>query len=270
MYLYILRILKYLSMVYTKMPLRTPKNGVINRSSESTVYVFKIMVSHQEFRPTSSKRVYRAALAISDRGFSDFLGDRLKAAGWEIMASSEPFDPGWRDVNLTLCDRVFLDFASFGFFHPRSFKGLYPLRKISQMALIIELNDSRLVNAIFDGYPEMSVICSNADAKLLDAAIQLFSLGHFYRPDPNYPQKISDTDGLENNLFSHFLGKLTPRETSVWLGIVEGLPNKTIARDRNISEATVKMHVRNLFDKLGVRSRLEAANLFQALTSSKN
>ena len=217
----------------------------------------------------NSEPVHRAALAIPNKRFSHFLTDRLQAAGWTIMARLSPFDPGWRNVDLTLCDRLFVDLLAFGYFHPRSYKGQYPLRSISQIAVVTGFIHSVLVNSIADGYPEISVISSKADAKLLDAAIHLFALGHFYRPDPNYHQQIDDTDGLENNLFSYFLGKLTPREASIWLGIVEGLPNKTIANDRNITEATVKMHVRNLFDKLEVRSRLEAANLFQVLTSSE-
>jgi len=52
---------------------------------------------------------------------------------------------------------------------------------------------------------------------------------------------------------------LTDREKEVLQGLAQGLANKLIARNLNITEATVKVHVKNLLKKLGFRSRLEAA-----------
>lgn len=52
---------------------------------------------------------------------------------------------------------------------------------------------------------------------------------------------------------------LTDREKEILQGLAQGLANKLIARNLNISEATVKVHVRNLLKKLGFHSRLEAA-----------
>jgi len=52
---------------------------------------------------------------------------------------------------------------------------------------------------------------------------------------------------------------LTDRETEILQGLAQGLSNKLIARNLNITEATVKVHVKNLLKKLGFRSRLEAA-----------
>jgi len=53
---------------------------------------------------------------------------------------------------------------------------------------------------------------------------------------------------------------LTPRELQVISTIVSGYSNKEIAREFSISEDTVKHHLTNIFDKLGVSSRLELAN----------
>jgi ATP/maltotriose-dependent transcriptional regulator MalT len=53
--------------------------------------------------------------------------------------------------------------------------------------------------------------------------------------------------------------ELSPRETEVYGLVAQGLSNKEIASSLFISEATVKVHVSRILEKLGVRSRTEAA-----------
>ena len=52
---------------------------------------------------------------------------------------------------------------------------------------------------------------------------------------------------------------LTKREMDILTTIVAGLSNKEIARKFALSEDTVKHHLTNIFDKVGVSSRLELA-----------
>jgi DNA-binding NarL/FixJ family response regulator len=52
---------------------------------------------------------------------------------------------------------------------------------------------------------------------------------------------------------------LTPREAQIVGAVVAGYPNKEIAKQFSISEDTVKHHLSNVFDKLGVSNRLELA-----------
>lgn len=52
---------------------------------------------------------------------------------------------------------------------------------------------------------------------------------------------------------------LTTRESEILQLIANGNSNKLIARELNISDGTVKVHVKNLLRKLKVHSRLEAA-----------
>jgi two-component system, NarL family, nitrate/nitrite response regulator NarL len=52
---------------------------------------------------------------------------------------------------------------------------------------------------------------------------------------------------------------LTPREMEMVQAVVSGYPNKEIAGKFSISEQTVKHHITNIFDKLGVYNRLELA-----------
>ena len=53
--------------------------------------------------------------------------------------------------------------------------------------------------------------------------------------------------------------KLTARELEVLRLLRDGLPNKTIARQLGIREATVKAHLSSAFQRLGVRDRTQAA-----------
>ena len=52
---------------------------------------------------------------------------------------------------------------------------------------------------------------------------------------------------------------LTPREEEVLRLIAAGVDNVAIGLELSISPHTVKQHVTNIFEKLGVRTRVEAA-----------
>lgn len=55
------------------------------------------------------------------------------------------------------------------------------------------------------------------------------------------------------------LNNLTNREYEILSLIAKGMSNKVIARELTISDGTVKVHVKHLLKKLGLRSRVEAA-----------
>lgn len=70
-------------------------------------------------------------------------------------------------------------------------------------------------------------------------------LAHALREDPR--PKDPDQAGL------------TEQEGRILEQIARGLSNKLIARELNIAEGTVKVHVKHLLRKLNLRSRVEAA-----------
>jgi len=53
--------------------------------------------------------------------------------------------------------------------------------------------------------------------------------------------------------------ELTPREIDILELVVEGKTNKEIAYKLNISENTVKIHLRNILEKLHLQNRIQAA-----------
>ena len=67
----------------------------------------------------------------------------------------------------------------------------------------------------------------------------------------------------ESNSFQARLARLTERETSVMQRVVSGLPNKLVADQLDISVRTVEVHRARVFDKMGVKSAVELANLMR-------
>lgn len=58
---------------------------------------------------------------------------------------------------------------------------------------------------------------------------------------------------------SNVLAKLTSREHEILKLIAKGMSNKLIARELDISDGTVKVHVKHVLKKLELNSRVEAA-----------
>lgn len=61
------------------------------------------------------------------------------------------------------------------------------------------------------------------------------------------------------------LDELTEREKAVMRLVVGGLPNKLVADQLDISVRTVEVHRARVFDKMGVKSAVELANLLRNL-----
>ncbi|MBL8629324.1 MAG: response regulator transcription factor [Rhodospirillaceae bacterium] len=55
--------------------------------------------------------------------------------------------------------------------------------------------------------------------------------------------------------------KLSAREAEVLTRVVGGDTNKTIAQALGLQDATVKVHIRNIYRKIGARSRTDAINI---------
>lgn len=77
---------------------------------------------------------------------------------------------------------------------------------------------------------------------------------HLLKGGTYTPQHFLDSEpGAEGDIH------LTPREMDVLRGICEGKANKEIARDLDVQEVTIKLHVKTLSRKLQARNRTHAA-----------
>jgi two-component system, NarL family, nitrate/nitrite response regulator NarL len=74
------------------------------------------------------------------------------------------------------------------------------------------------------------------------------------KDDPAVPATQTDVP-----TFDHMPRTLSQRETGVLRCLMQGEPNKTIARQFEITEATVKVHIKAILRKISVRNRTQAA-----------
>ena len=74
---------------------------------------------------------------------------------------------------------------------------------------------------------------------------------------PNLASILAQT--LRTPSIEDIASNLTSRELQVIQMIAEGLSNKMIANNLDIAESTVKVHVKHILSKTGLRTRVEAA-----------
>ena len=140
--------------------------------------------------------------------------------------------------------------------------GLEVLQKIKEsgikrkvLILTIHNEVEYLLKAIeigVDGY-----VLKDSELSVLRRAIFAVNEGNSYIQSslaPLLKQRLEEPDVVENNEEG-----LTKREMEVLKLIAEGLYNKEIADRLTISEKTVKNHVSNIFRKIDVSDRTQAA-----------
>lgn len=126
------------------------------------------------------------------------------------------------------------------------------------------LDVQRILNERGAGFPVI-ILTGHGDIALSVRALKAGAVDFIEKPfqkaeliaaieDAFHRLDIGDRHRLDASEANVRLAVLTPRERDVLDGLVEGLPNKTIAFDLDISSRTVEVHRANLMSKLGVRS----------------
>jgi two-component system nitrate/nitrite response regulator NarL len=88
--------------------------------------------------------------------------------------------------------------------------------------------------------------------RTLIAALRFMAAGEIYAP----MAMMTERDGPATSLAG---AQLTPRETEVLRRLCRGMANKEIARELDLQEVTVKLHVKTLYRKIDARNRTHAA-----------
>ena len=101
-------------------------------------------------------------------------------------------------------------------------------------------------------YGAAGFVPKTLSARSLINAVQFMSMGEQYAPLDFMTQ---EEEAAPNPLAE----KLSRRELQVLEGLSKGKSNKEIARDLDLQEPTIKLHVKTLYRKIGAANRTQAA-----------
>jgi two-component system nitrate/nitrite response regulator NarL len=139
--------------------------------------------------------------------------------------------------------------------------GLAGTNEKLRILLLATADDKEIVSEAFR-LGARGVVLKESASKVLIQGIRSVIEGAFWIVD-----QAADNPGLGPGDFPRLTETeppprtfgLTKRELEIVASVVAGYSNKEIAKKFVISEDTVKHHVTNIFDKLGVYNRLELA-----------
>jgi two-component system, NarL family, nitrate/nitrite response regulator NarL len=148
-------------------------------------------------------------------------------------------------------DLVLLDYNMPGM------NGLYGLTKALELSggrpvAIMSGSASRKVAESALAAGAMGFLPKNIAARSLIHAIRFMAAGEKYVPLDFMTVKVG---AMENSLEA----RLTKRELEVIRALMRGLSNKEIARETDLQEVTVKLHVKTLCRKVNAKNRTQAA-----------
>jgi DNA-binding NarL/FixJ family response regulator len=102
------------------------------------------------------------------------------------------------------------------------------------------------------------ILLKGADIDATFVGIGRLIHGEFFVP-PKVLRALATTAPERPQSPDHHSLGLSPREWTVANGITQGLQNKVIAHQNNLSEAYVRQVATQIFEKLGVHTRTQAA-----------
>jgi DNA-binding NarL/FixJ family response regulator len=150
-------------------------------------------------------------------------------------------------------DLVLLDLALPGL---GGVEGLRLLRDAAEAVPIVVLSandDPAIVRRCIEA-GAMGYVLKTSDSRTMIAALRRVFGGDVY-----LPPATEGSAALPERAAPHkAVASLTPRQREVLQRLVQGKPNKVIARELGIHETTVKSHVTVLLQVLGVQNRTEA------------
>jgi DNA-binding NarL/FixJ family response regulator len=107
---------------------------------------------------------------------------------------------------------------------------------------------------------------TSLSAGMAVAAIELILAGGIFVPAPSVLG--GDAAAPSKPRFDRRQEIITSRESEVLTALREGQPNKIIAHGLQISEHTVKVHIRNIMKKLRVTNRTQLAIVARRMTAA--
>jgi two-component system, NarL family, nitrate/nitrite response regulator NarL len=211
--------------------------------------------------PNSFPSPIRILIADDHPLFRDGLRRLLQAEpGFEVVGEASDGDILVDLARKTRPDILLLDLSM-----PRQ-DGMEVLRELSlskipvrTLLLTASIEKAQIVQALKLG--AYGVIMKEATTQRLFDSIQCVMAGQYWIGRESVSDLVRALRSIaptENGVRGKDYG-LTTRELEIVTLVVAGYSNPDIAQRCSISEQTVKHHISNIFDKLGVSNRLELA-----------
>jgi two-component system nitrate/nitrite response regulator NarL len=134
--------------------------------------------------------------------------------------------------------------------------------------LTVYETDQNILTAIQIG--AKGYMLKNISSSSLLSSLRSLSQGEIAMSRKMMSHVLMSSVPLSSNQKVDLVSKLSAREIDVLLELQTDSSNMEIAQKLYLSENTVKHHLHNIFDKLGVRNRREAGEIARQLKVKKN
>jgi two-component system, NarL family, nitrate/nitrite response regulator NarL len=192
--------------------------------------------------------------------FRDGLRGLLESGGFKVVGETADGEAVVSLAEKTRPDVILLDLAM-----PRQ-NGIEILRRLSAaevpartLLMMSSTEKAQVVRALKMG--AYGIIQQEATSQRLFEGIRCIMSGQYWIGRDNVSDlvKALREDASSEGAPKQRRFNLTPRELEIITLVVAGYSNPEIAKKFSISEQTVKHHISNIFDKLGVSNRIELA-----------
>jgi DNA-binding NarL/FixJ family response regulator len=150
------------------------------------------------------------------------------------------------------------------------FERLRQRRSDARILVISSMASPELVQSLIDR-GAMGFLPKESSAATLRHAVDEIASGRRYVPKEYRSQheRADSACRAEASVYhsNPQLAQLTPQQTRILKQICAGKPNKQIAYELSLAEATVKAHITALLRRLSVRNRTQAAVLVEGLAA---
>jgi DNA-binding NarL/FixJ family response regulator len=126
------------------------------------------------------------------------------------------------------------------------------LPDVEVIALTSVLEDTAVAEAVRVG--AIGYLLKDAESSELTKALRAAASGRVYLTQAALARLMRDVGATGDPAEA-----LTPREVEVLRLIAQGRSNREISGELSVTDHTVKTHISHIYDKLGVRSRTQAA-----------
>ena len=128
--------------------------------------------------------------------------------------------------------------------------------------LVVSANEDPLVMREVIEFGASGFLPKSTPVAEIGAAVAAILAGGIWLPEAASAAYLDESESQ----LAQGIAELTPQQRRVLMLLTEGKPNKQIAFELAVTEATVKAHLSQIFRKLGVRSRTQAVISARRLT----